>query len=187
MFSVQASFFSLTVYLQFTVESDNQFLLQSAGCTLATKRKSQKNSRLSKALKWDNTLFGPEKLLFWPWCSCPGPAREPRFLPLWEQIDKCGDCAEPYRESCCVVHGASYSAARIEARRKEPQKHSWLHTNRSGTKRGRGVNWYDVTNPSSQQAALLNSAQHVAASTNKQMKSGVQLTSSKTFHRCCLR
>ena len=167
MFSVQASFFSLTVYLQFTVKSDNQFLLQSAGCTLATKRKSQKNSKLSKALKWDNTLFGPEKLLFWPWCSCPGPAREPRFLPLWEQIDKCGDCAEPYRESCCVVHGASYSAARIEARRKEPQKHSWLHTNRSGTKRGRGVNWYDVTNPSSQQAALLNSAQHVAASTNK--------------------
>ena len=71
----------------------------------------------SKAVKWDDTFFGPEKLLFWPWCSCPGPAREPRFLPLWEQIDKCGDCAEPYQESCCAVHRATTLQHRASSKR----------------------------------------------------------------------
>ena len=71
----------------------------------------------SKAVKWDDTFFGAEKLLFWPWCSCPGPAREPRFLPLWEQIDKCGDCAEPYQESCCAVHGATTLQHRASSKR----------------------------------------------------------------------
>ena len=80
------------------------------------KIEKHKKSNWSRVREKD-TFFGSEKLLFWPWCSCPGPAREPRFLPLWEQIDKCGDCAEPYQESCCAVHGATTLQHRASSKR----------------------------------------------------------------------
>ena len=159
-------------YLQFTAESDNQFLLQSAGFTLTTKRKSQKKQQIiqSKSLKWEDTFFGAEKLLFWPWCSCRrGPAREPVFCRSGNKLTKAG-----IAPSRTYVRTESRAASYTEqllcntTRSIEPRRNSHKNTldftlTARGTKRGRGVNWYDVTNPSSQQApaaALINSAQH---------------------------
>ena len=117
-------------------------------------------------LKWTDTFFW----LFWPWCSCLAPAREPPFLPLWEQIDKCGDCAELYWGESCTCCGVLLCSA-YRASTKQPQKHSWLHTNRSGTKRGRGgkLIWCNQSVFSTSRAALLNSAPlPKTCSTNKQ-------------------
>ena len=116
------------------------------------KKEKHKKSNWSRVWEKD-TFFGSEKLLFWPWCSCAGPAREPVFCCSGNKLTNAG--IAPSRVLCTDVHYSRllYSTYRVAAN--EPQKHSWLHTNRSGTKRGRGVNWYDVTNPSSQQAAAL--------------------------------
>ena len=137
------------------------------------KKKIRKKQQIiqSKSLKWEDTFFGAEKLLFWPWCSCRrGPAREPVFCRSGNKLTNAG-----IAPSRTYVRTESRAASYTEqllcntTRRIEPRRNSHKNTldftlTARGTKRGRGVNWYDVTNPSSQQApaaaALINSAQH---------------------------
>ena len=80
MFSVQASFFSLTVYLQFTVKSDNQFLLQSAGFTLTTKRKSQKKQQITESLKVGRHIFWSREIAFLALMQLPWPCTGTPFF-----------------------------------------------------------------------------------------------------------
>jgi hypothetical protein len=133
-------------YLQFTAESDNQFLLQSAGFTLTTKRKSQKTANYPKQiLKVGGHIFWSREIAFLALMQLPPwPCTGTPFLPLWEQIDKCGDCAEPYRESCSVLHGAAVTlyttAGSIEPRRNSHKNTLDFTLTARGTKRGRGVN-----------------------------------------------
>ena len=96
-------------------------------------------------LKVGGHIFWSREIAFLALMQLPSwPCTGTRFLPLWEQIDKCGDCAEPYvrtyRESCGIVHGATtlqhYSEYRASS--KQPQKHSWLHTNSSWNKKRAG-------------------------------------------------
>ena len=116
------------------------------------KIEKHKKSNWSRVREKD-TFFGSEKLLFWPWCSCAGRAREPVFCCSGNKLTNAG--IAPSRAECTDVQYSRLLCSTYRVPANEPQKHSWLHTNRSGTKRGRGVNWYDVTNPSSQQAAAL--------------------------------
>ena len=81
MFSVQASFFSLTVYLQFTVKSDNQFLLQSALCTLTAKRKSQqKKQQIIQSLKVGRHIFWTGEIAFLALMQLPWPCTGTPFF-----------------------------------------------------------------------------------------------------------
>ena len=139
-----------TVPLQIGAKSDNQFLPH---CFVRFTWTSNRKTEKEQLIREKDTFFGSEKLLFWPWCSCAGRAREPVFCCSGNKLTNAG--IAPSRAECTDVQYSRLLCSTYRVAANEPQKHSWLHTNRSGTKRGRGVNWYDVTNPSSQQAAAL--------------------------------
>ena len=91
-----------TVPLQIGAKSDNQFLPHCfVGFTWTSNRKTEKEQLIQSPR--EGHILWLREIAFLALMQLRWPCTGTRFLLLWEQIDKCGDCAEPCRVHRCSV------------------------------------------------------------------------------------